>query len=89
MKASELRLKRLCHRVFPLCEFYLHGGFSKVIQILLSIITNIVFDPMKVESIFMTITDNDRIFLKQIVLFEFPRDLAEQMKIKINTAHNN
>ena len=44
---------------------------------------------MWVESIFMTITDNDRIFLKQIVLFEFPRDLAEQMKIKINTAHNN
>lgn len=44
---------------------------------------------MWVESIFMTITDNDRIFLKQIVLFEFPRDFTEQMKIKINTAHNN
>ncbi len=44
---------------------------------------------MKVESIFMTITDSDRIYLKQIVLFEFPRDFAEQMKIKIDTAHNN
>ena len=49
----------------------------------------ILFYPMKVESIFMAITDNDRIHLKQIVLFEFPWDLAEQMKIKINTAHNN
>lgn len=35
------------------------------------------------------ITDSDRIYLKQIVLFEFPRDFSEQMKIKIDTAHNN
>ena len=48
-----------------------------------------LFHPMEDESIFMEITDDDRIYLKQIVLFEFPRDFAEQMKIKINTAHNN
>ena len=49
----------------------------------------ILFHPVEYESIFMEITDDDRIYLKQIVLFEFPRDFAEQMKIKINTAHNN
>ena len=49
----------------------------------------ILFHPVEDESIFMEITDDDRIYLKQIVLFEFPRDFAEQMKIKINTAHNN
>ena len=49
----------------------------------------ILFHPVEDESIFMEITDDDRIHLKQIVLFEFPWDFAEQMKIKINTAHNN
>ena len=84
MKASEVRLKRLCHRVFPLCEFYLQEVIPCDTHLII-----ILFYPVEVESIFMTITDDDRIYLKQIVLFEFPWDFAEQMKIKINTAHTN